>query len=344
MGIFLFLALQVAMPFSSELFVVVFLYISIKHQLYRSIFESPGVFFRFIFPLIFGAQFFNVPWFALVSTVAGAYSMFSIIVVILSMMDRIKRKLSLGESLEDIFLLPQPRLTRVCVLFLLSNIFTSTILVLTSHMIYSLPITMMSFKASFFLTQLTFLLLSWLTLLLKPQSQLKPCNKNTIEQHSFSAEFSMNHHIICICLVIPFAFAGKAAYAISLLSSNVGQSTAYALIDLGDELMQASALVILPLYCFLFIAISYPFGLYPCVCSTWNLWSIDENNESEKFVVVTSKYLNICDLTVSVLTISSFRLGGGYMISWTLSIHALLQILCMLFFVQAVKPKRWKSS
>ena len=346
------MGLQVAMPFSSELLIVIFLYTSIKYQIHQSIFKSPMVFLRFIFPLFVASQLFGVPWYALIPIGVGAFTAHYLLSTILSVIDQIKSRFRTKDSIEDIICSPLPRLTRVCGLILISSASFALMLMIVSSIVFNIvSFTLVTFKAFLFLTQSLILIVLWLVLLFKPLSHSRICKKTSIAAEIHFVALSIYRHIICIYLSIPFAFAGKIAYAWSLVSSDSGISTTYALTDLGDELLQASLLVALPLNCLLFIVLTYPFGLSSCVHIAYEFYLLDSDKDDalkkafrDRYLLIVSKHTRLCDVIVSVLTIASFRLGSGHMISFTLSAYAILQILSMFMFVHTTSVERRKAS
>ena len=321
-------------------------------HLHQSVFKSMRDILSFFLPLIIGQVLFGVHLYFALPTLLAAFTVHLLIIYILRMIDRFKKSFlrTRHDSNENAIILNRPNILRYFILSLLINAIFALFLSLPAYIaLKDFQFNFISVKALLFLSYIFSLLISWLTLIFGSCALSFDNYSVSLSSQIMIVGRSAAIEVACAFLVMPFIFAGKIFYASNLLTK-AGQSTAYALMDKGDELLEACFLVAVPFHCVLFAASSYPFGLISCANLTYELHllltSCDETLKSKdrfRMSSVLSKLSNILEILVFYFAINCFQLGKGYLVSYTMVAFSLFQILSICIVNRQITSLSYKQ-
>ena len=337
------MGLQITMPYSCELLVSLFVYISIKFLIWPHVSTFGLKYYTlFISPILVGCFLYNVPVLSAASMFLGAWALYtSVCCMLLPLIDAVSQKAHISLQLRcksnETAASVGPFLgciLRKCFLSQSVCAFLSFLIdaSITSFTVRSTHMKTLTFSAAFLLLHALLLLLSWLRMIL--------CRNSICPTERYAQK-----QVSMICMALPFVFVGKIFYAISVLFFN-GHATEYAHLDKGLELFSSCFFVAVPLQIFLHIATRYPFVISYSfdfqkvhLSSIQNASKIDVDRQQEYETKVQLLRIAL-DIIISFLTIISFRLGSGHTIGYMITSCAIFQVLnALLLEIQLSKYK-----
>ena len=339
------------MPYSAELYAALFAYLSVKSFLYDSIFATPQKFVLFIAPILVGSFKFGIPFPAVISQVIVTFSVYNLLLkVVLPTIDKMKtlrrnskmpvRKRALSKPNQDSneailhFSMPKPRIMRVyCSLPIMIGLVSSIIMIALTSTTKNIPWTWTSFTCIYFLMYVLLIAASLFTLVLSPPVALLGAHLSSpsISTMMLVLGYCDLRKIVLIALNSAFLFSGKVYLALSLMNKG-GQLISYNLDNKGAwELMDACFFFCMPLHSFLFIAVSYPFGLLSCLRAGSRAKLLTRHSS-----IIVESSPKICDAVLSLLFIESFQLGGAYCASY----GVIAFVVYLLFLMHIVSFKK----